>query len=69
LFPQDSTVEEKDELERLNILMQAVIPIINSGKKVDIEVLATEAGVDVSLAKRMIESLVGKVGKPKRKSE
>jgi hypothetical protein len=60
-FSTDSSPEVKEEIEKMNLFLQLALPAINAGKKPDIEALAKQAGVDVSLAEQLVANIMEKV--------
>lgn len=61
LFTAESSPEVKEELEKMNHFLQLALPAINAGKKPDVEALAKQAGVDVSLAEQLVANTMEKV--------
>jgi hypothetical protein len=61
LFTAESSPVVKEELEKMNLFLQLALPAINAGKKPDIEALAKQAGVDVSLAEQLLANTMEKV--------
>lgn len=61
LFTTESSPEVKEELEKMNLFLQLALPVINAGKRPDVEALAKQAGVDVSLAEQLVASTMDKV--------
>ena len=61
LFTPETTPQAKAEIEKINRLLQSVLPVINAGKKPDIKALAKEAGVDVSLAEQLVTDTLRKI--------
>ena len=61
LFTTESSPEVKEELEKMNLFLQLALPVINAGKRPDVEALAKQAGVDVSLAEQLVASTMEKV--------
>lgn len=54
LFRQDVPEEQAEEIEKINALLDLVIPEINSGKTPNIELLAKKTGVDPGVARDLI---------------
>lgn len=61
LFTTESSPEVKEEIEKMNLFLQLALPLINAGKKSDVEALAKQAGVDVSLAEQLVANTMEKV--------
>ncbi len=61
LFTAESSPEVNEELEKMNLFLQLVLPAINAGKKPDVAALAKQAGVDVSLAEQLVANTMDKV--------
>lgn len=61
LFTTESSPEVKEEIEKMNLFLQLALPAINAGKKPDVEALAKQAGVDVSLAEQLVANTMEKV--------
>lgn len=66
LFEIESGPAQKGELEKINKFLKSVLPELNSGKMPDIEVLATQAGIDKDFAKGLIEDAIAKLKTMKR---
>jgi len=66
LFTTESSPEVKEELEKMNLFLQLALPAINAGRKLDIEALAKQAGVDVSLAEQLVANTMEKVREMRR---
>jgi len=63
LFQQETSKESQEEIDKLNAFMALILPDINAGRKPDIEGLAKKAGVDVNVARDIIQNVIGKLGK------
>lgn len=50
MFEQRMSPEETEQLKKLNAFMSMILPLYNSGEKIDIPKLAKEAGVDEETA-------------------
>jgi hypothetical protein len=61
LFTTESSPEVKEEIEKMNLFLQLALTAINAGKKPDVEALAKQAGVDVSLAEQLVANTMEKV--------
>ena len=61
LFTSESSPEVKEEIEKMNLFLQLALPAINAGRKPEIEALAKQAGVDVSMAKELVANAMEKV--------
>lgn len=57
LFLRESTPQEKENLNRINKVIEMIIPEINAGRVPDPEKLASLAGTDVETVKNIIEQL------------
>lgn len=66
LFTTKSSPEVKKEIEKMNLFLQLALPAINAGKKPDVEALAKQAGVDVSLAEQLVANTMDKVKEMRR---
>lgn len=66
LFTAQSSPEVKEELEKMNLFLQLALPAINAGRKPDVEALAKQAGVDVSLAEQLVANTMEKVKEMRR---
>ncbi len=51
LFEQTPSPEDSAQMEKLNVLMNMILPLYNKGKKINIVELASKAGVDPETAK------------------
>lgn len=70
LFSKESSPAEKEDLGRLNKLLDLVIHDINAGRKPDIEAYAKRSGVDPETARSVLEKVTGnlkKIDKQKKK--
>jgi hypothetical protein len=67
LFIQESSPEEEAEFDKINAFMQSVLPAINEGKIPNIEALARAAGIDESTAKKLVNDLVKKIERMKKR--
>jgi hypothetical protein len=54
---------ESEELQKLNGLLGRLVPLLNNNEPFDIEQLATEAGVDVGVAKDILEKMKAQMRK------
>src|SRR5690606_9516062 len=61
LFKTESSPAVKEEFEKINLFLQLTLPAINAGKKPDVETLAKQAGIDVSLAEQLMANTMEKV--------
>ena len=61
LFTPETSPDAKEEVEKLNLFLQSVLPAINAGQNPDIEALAKEAGLDSSLAKQVVADTIGRI--------
>lgn len=66
LFTTESSPQVKEELEKMNLFLQLALPAINAGKRPDVEALAKQAGVDVSLAEQLVANTMDKVKEMRR---
>jgi hypothetical protein len=60
LFTIDTSPAEQENLDKLNTLLNFVMPDINAGREPDINGLAVKAGVDIDTAKDLIKQIMGK---------
>jgi hypothetical protein len=67
LFEGESSPVQKVELEKINNFLKSVLPELNSGKMPDIEVLATQAGIDKTFAKELLEDAIAKIESMKKR--
>ena len=67
LFEAESSPAQKGELEKINKFLQSVLPELNSGEMPDIEVLATQAGIDKVFAKELLEDATAKIESMKKR--
>jgi hypothetical protein len=67
LFEAESSPVQKVELEKINNFLKSVLPELNSGKMPDIEVLATQAGIDKTFAKELLEDAIAKIESMKKR--
>jgi hypothetical protein len=63
LFSKLSTPEEKEKLDKLNLLLEYLILDINAGREPDIASLASKAGVDIEVAKKLVSQIMKKYRK------
>lgn len=63
LFSKRSTPEEKEKLDKLNLLLEYLIPDINAGREPDVASLAAKAGVDIEIAKDLVTQVMKKYRK------
>ena len=63
LFSKLSTPEEKEKLDKLNLLLEYLILDINAGREPDIASLAAKAGVDIEVAKNLVSQIMKKYRK------
>jgi hypothetical protein len=61
LFAIESDPEVEDNVERMNQFLKAILPEINAGRKPDIAALAKQAGVDVSLAEKLVAGTIERI--------
>jgi len=61
LFTPETSPQAKAEIEKINLFLQYVMPLINAGKKPNIAALAKETGVDELLAERLVADAVGRI--------
>ena len=63
LFSKLSTPEEKEKLDKLNLLLEYLILDINAGREPDIASLASKTGVDIEVAKKLVSQIMKKYRK------
>jgi hypothetical protein len=63
LFTKETTDEDKAEIDKINKLMQMILPDIYAGKEPDIEAAARKAGVYPETARDLVKQVLGKLGK------
>ncbi len=63
LFEKERSFEQRREMEKLNQLLQLILPDINAGREPDIEALALKVGVDPLLAKHVVGQAVKRAKK------
>ena len=68
LFSRETSASDKEAMDKLNIFLGLVIPDINTGRKPDIQTLASKAGVDIATARNLVEEIMKKRG-PKQKKK
>jgi hypothetical protein len=61
LFKIESSPEDTELMENMNVFMSLIIPDINAGRTPDIEKLAAKAGVDVETARNLVKNLIKKI--------
>ncbi len=61
LFKKESSEEEQADINKLNDLMEMVLPDINAGREPDIEAYAKKAGVDVDTARELIREVMNRL--------
>ena len=64
LFKKEPSGQVQGDIDKLNALMNMVLPDINAGRKPDIESLAKKAGVDVDTARDLIQSVIDRLDHP-----
>ena len=69
LFNIKQSPQVTQEIEKLNVFLQLVLPAINAGKNPDVEALAKQAGVDVALAEQLVANAMQKVKGMRRGKE
>lgn len=62
LFNIDPSPENAEFFTKINALLALAMPIINAGKKLDVEALAKQAGVDTDTAKQVLQHTMDRVG-------
>jgi len=60
LFEIEQSSSNKEDIEKLNLLLKLALPDINAGRKPNIEELAIKAGVDFETAKDIIKQIMDK---------
>lgn len=61
LFTVKSSPQARRDVDKMNQFLQSVLPAINSGKEIDIERFAREAGVDEQLAKMIVQDAIARL--------
>lgn len=61
LFAKEPSMEEEMEIDKINKLMELILPDINAGRVPDIEAVARQAGVDLETAKDLIRQIMKKL--------
>lgn len=67
LFSVETNEEDKEIIDKLNVLLKLALPAINAGESPDIEALAKKTGVDVETARDLIEQAIKKFEDLERK--
>jgi hypothetical protein len=57
LFSKKTSVSDQKNLEKINLMLRSVLPDINANREIDIEQIADEAGVDIKIARKLINDL------------
>lgn len=57
LFSKKTSESDHKNLEKINLLLRSVLPDINANREIDIEQLADAAGVDIKIARKLINDL------------
>jgi hypothetical protein len=57
LFSKKTSVSDQKNLEKINLLLRSVMPDINAKREIDIEQIADAAGVDIKIARKLINDL------------
>ena len=61
LFEVKSSIVEKHTLDKLNRLLSLALPFINSGRELDVDALAKEAGVDAETSRDLLSHSLGRI--------
>ncbi len=71
LFSKKSSPAEKENLDRLNMLIGLALPDINAGREPDIESLAVKAGLDIETARDILDQITKNILRkyPKRRKK
>lgn len=56
-FSKDSSLAEKESLDKLNLLIKLALPDINAGREPDIKSLAVKAGLDFETARDILDQV------------
>jgi hypothetical protein len=67
LFSRETSESDKENMDKLNIFLGLIIPEINTGRKPDIQTLASKAGVDIATARNLVEEIMKKLGPKQNK--
>lgn len=65
LFKKDIPPEKKEQLDKLNILIQLAIPDINAGKEPDILSISAKVGMDPETVRDILRQITEKINKIK----
>ncbi|WP_336517025.1 hypothetical protein [Pollutibacter soli] len=65
LFHPDTPSEDPEVEQKLNHFISSLIPLINSGEKFDLELLANETGIDIETATQIFNNAMTQVNKPR----
>jgi hypothetical protein len=57
LFSKKTSVSDQKNLEKINLMLRSVLPDINANREIDIEQIADAAGVDIKIARKLINDL------------
>ena len=57
LFSKKASVSDQKNLEKINLFLRSVMPDINANREIDIQQLADTAGVDIKIARKLINDL------------
>jgi hypothetical protein len=60
LFSKETSPQSQENLDKINTFLRSILPDINAGRSPDIDSLATKAGVDIEIARDLLERIIGK---------
>ncbi|MEA1876106.1 MAG: hypothetical protein U9N86_04530 [Bacteroidota bacterium] len=61
LFSETVPEDQQEGIDKLNYFMSLVLPDINAGKTPDIEAQAAIAGIDIELARQIVDDVMGRL--------
>ena len=61
LFTTEPSGENQENINKINRLLEIVLPDINTGRRPDIEALAKKAGVDIETAREIVSKVINKI--------
>ncbi len=63
LFTPEPSGKKQENIDKINKLLEIVLPDINTGRRPDIEALAKKAGVDIETAREIVSKVINKINK------
>jgi hypothetical protein len=57
MFSKKTSVSDQKNLEKIDLMLRSVLPDINANREIDIEQIADAAGVDIRIARKLINDL------------